>query len=231
MYFRNLVLSAVAIAIIAGLFLSLYQHFLITPIILASEVYEVIDPTAQGIVEDWRPEEGLERSSFSFMANFLVCFGYALLLLTAMATKESMKLAQGFIWGIAAYLSLFVAPALGLAPEIPGMEAAHLEGRQIWWLLTVLLTALGLWSIAYQGLILKGIGVLLLIIPHLIGAPQPERHGFVTTDPEAINTLTHLWHHFILQTSIANGLLWLIIGLFAAFLSVKFIYPLNHQEQ
>jgi len=231
MYFRNLVLSALAIAIVAGLFLSLYQYFLITPIILAAEVYEVIEPTVVGTVESWRPEEGLERTSFSFIANFLVCFGYALLLLTMMATKDSIKLAQGLIWGIAAYLSLFVAPALGLAPEIPGMEAAHLEGRQIWWLLTVLLTALGLWSIVYQAIILKGLGVLLIIIPHLIGAPQPEHHGFINTDPEAIKALTALWHDFILQTSIANGLLWLIIGILSAFLSIKFIYPLNHQEQ
>jgi len=231
MYFRNLVLSAVTIAIVAGLFLSLYQYFFITPIIIASEVYEVIEPMMSYTVEAWSPEEGLERTSFSFMANFLISFGYALLLLTMMATKDSMKLAQGFMWGIAAYLSIFVAPALGLAPEIPGMEAAYLEGRQTWWLLTVFLTALGLWSIAYQAFILKGMGGLLLIIPHLIGAPQPETHGFVNTDPEAINALTHLWHDFILQTSIVNGLLWLIIGVLSAFFSLKFIYPLNHQEQ
>lgn len=231
MYFRNLVLSAIAIAIVASSFLNLYQYFFITPIILASEIYEVIEPTATNTVEVWSPEEGLERSSFSFIANFLVCFGYALLLLTAMATKDSMKLVQGFIWGIAAYLSVFVAPALGLTPEIPGMEAAHLEGRQIWWLLTVLLTALGLWTIAYQAIIFKGLGVLMLLIPHLIGAPQPESHGFVNTDPEAINALTTLWHEFILQTSVANGLLWLIIGLLSALFSIKFIYPLNHQEQ
>ena len=230
MYFRNLVLSAIAIAIVASSFLNLYQYFFITPIIVASEAYEVIEPTVEGMVEAWSPEEGLERSSFSFMANFLVCFGYTLLLLTVMATKDSMKLSQGIIWGIAAYLSIFVAPALGLAPEIPGMEAAHLEGRQTWWLFTVLLTALGLWSIAYQALILKGLGVLLLIIPHLIGAPQPAHHGFVNTNPEAINVLTTLWHEFILQTSIANGLLWLIIGLSSVFLTIKFIYPLNHQE-
>ncbi len=231
MYFRNLVLSAVTIAIVAGLFLSLYQYFFITPIIIASEVYEVIEPMMSYTVEAWSPEEGLERTSFSFMANFLISFGYALLLLTMMATKDSMKLAQGFMWGIAAYLSIFVAPGLGLAPEIPGMEAAYLEGRQTWWLLTVFLTALGLWSIAYQAFILKGMGGLLLIIPHLIGAPQPETHGFVNTDPEAINALTHLWHDFILQTSIVNGLLWLIIGVLSAFFSLKFIYPLNHQEQ
>jgi len=231
MYFRNLTLSAFAIAIVAGLFLSLYQYFFITPIIVASEVYEVAEPAVAGAVEAWHPENGFERTSFSFIANFLVCFSYALLLITLMATQNLTKLAHGVLWGIAAYLSFFVAPALGLAPEIPGMEAAYLEGRQSWWLLTVLLTALGLWSIAYQRPILKGIGTILLIIPHLIGAPQPEHHGFVNTDLEAINSLTALWHGFILQTSIANGLLWLIIGILSAFLSIKFIYPLNHYQE
>ena len=48
MYFRNIIFSAAVISLIAGLFLSLYQHFLITPIILASEVYEIIEPATEG---------------------------------------------------------------------------------------------------------------------------------------------------------------------------------------
>ncbi|MDQ7091229.1 MAG: CbtA family protein [Methylococcales bacterium] len=227
MYFRNLILSAMAVAIVAGLFLSLYQHFFITPIILASELYEVTEPNATGVAEAWSPEEGTERSSFSLMANFLVCFAFSLLLLSAMAVRTSIKLSQGIFWGGAAYLSVFIAPALGLLPEIPGMEAAHLEGRQSWWLLTVLLTGIGLWLIAFKSITLKGIGGGLLLIPHLIGAPQPEIHGFVNTDPHAINVLTMLWHDFILQTSVANGLLWLIIGMLSALLTAKFIHPLN----
>jgi len=227
MYFKNLVLSAVAIAFIASLFFSVYQSFFITPIIIASEVYEVAEPTVSGIAEAWHPEKGIERSSFSFMANFLVCFGYSLLLLSAMATRESIKLSQGIIWGGAAYLSIFVAPGLGLAPEIPGMEAADLEGRQIWWVFTVLLTAIGLWLIAFKSFPLKGMGLSLLFIPHLIGAPQPETDGFINTDPQAVKVLTQLWHDFILQTSIANGLLWLIIGLLSVLLLVKFIHPLH----
>lgn len=235
MYFRNLVLSAFSIAIIAGLFLTAYQELLITPIILGSEVYEVVEEVGHhggtaGEVEAWEPEDGVERSTYSFISNLLVCFAYALLLLSMMATKSSLKVAQGFFWGGAAYLSIFALPALGLAPEIPGMEAAQLEGRQSWWVLTVLASAIGLWLIAFSTTPFKGAGIVLLLLPHLLGAPQPEVHGFANTDPDAVTELTTLWHSFIIQTSVANGLLWLIIGVLSAFLTTKYIHPLDHKE-
>jgi cobalt transporter subunit CbtA len=230
MYFRNLVLSAITIALVASLFLSLYQYFLITPIIVASEIYEVIEPAVAGTIEAWEPQQGMQRTSFSFGANFLLCFAYSLLLISAIASRQAVKLTQGLFWGIAAYLSIFVAPALGLAPEIPGMEAAYLEGRQTWWLFTVLSTSLALGLIVFKLPILKGIGGLLIVMPHWIGAPQPDVHGFVNADPLAQNILIALWHDFILHTSLANALLWLIIGCLSALLTVKFIYPLDYQE-
>lgn len=230
MYFRNLVLSAFTIAIVAGLFLSAYQTSAITPIILESEVYEVLDPITEDTPEAWSPEDGTVRAGFSFIANFLVCFTYALLLMSAMATRKSLTVSQGVFWGTCAYLSIFVAPAIGLAPEIPGMEAAHLEGRQAWWLLTVIFTVLGLWSLAFKPIAFKVFASLLILTPHLIGAPKPEHHGFVNQNPEAITALTDLWHQFIIQTSIANGLLWLIIGTLSALLTLKFIFPLDYQE-
>ncbi len=229
MYFRNLILSAFCIALVAGSFLTLYQALWITPIILDAEIYEVAEPIANTI-EAWTPQDGMERSGYSFMANLLVCFAYALLLMSAMATRTKITMAQGVFWGGAAYLSLFVMPALGLPPEIPGMEAAHLENRQMWWLLTVILTALGLWSLAFKPLVFKIVGVLMLILPHIMGAPQPETHGFANTAPDAITALTALWHHFIIQTSLANALLWLIIGLLSALLTKQFIYSLDHSE-
>ena len=147
-----------------------------------------------------------------------------------MAFRTSINLTQSFFWGIAAYSSVFVAPALGLLPEIPGMEAAHLEGRQTWWLFTVFSTATGLWFIAFKPVAFKAIGGILLFMPHLTGAPQAEKHGFVNTDPEAVNALTNLWHEFIIQTSIANGLLWLIIALLSAYCITNYIHPLSSME-
>ena len=234
MYFRNLVLSAFAIAIIAGVMLSVYQAFFITPIIVSSEVYEVVEPVTHHQTEEgdvWAPEDGIERHSWNFASNFLLCFAYALILLSAMSIKTSVNTIKGVFWGGAVYLTIFVAPALGLPPEIPGMEAAHLEGRQAWWLLTVILTAISLWLIAFQSNVYKVLGVILLIIPHVLGAPQPEMHGFANTDPAAVEALTRLWYDFILQTSIANALLWVIIGALSGYIANKYIYSIDDKGE
>jgi cobalt transporter subunit CbtA len=234
MYFRTLVLSAFAIAIIAGAILSAYQAFFITPIIVGSEVYEVAEPVTHHQTEEgeaWAPEDGVERHSWNFASNFLLCFAYALILLSAMSIKTSVNIIKGIFWGGAAYLTVFVAPAIGLPPEIPGMEAAQLEGRQAWWLLTVILTAISLWLIAFQKNVYKVVGVILLIIPHILGAPQPELHGFANTDPAAVEALTGLWYDFILQTSIANALLWVIIGALSGFIANKYIYSIDDKGE
>ncbi len=231
MYFRTLVLSAVVIAIFAGLVLSIYQASFITPIIVGSEVYEVVEAISHHTevdgIEAWAPEDGAERTSWNFASNFLLCFAYALILLSAMSLKTSVNTIKGVFWGGAAYLTVFVAPALGLPPEIPGMEAAQLEGRQAWWLLTVALTAISLWLIAFQHKFYKLVGVIILLIPHIIGAPQPEIHGFANTDTQAIEALTLLWHDFILQTSIANALLWVIIGALSGYITNNFVYSID----
>jgi cobalt transporter subunit CbtA len=234
MYFRTLVLSAFAIAIIAGAMLSIYQAFFITPIIVGSEVYEVVEAVTHHqaeVAEAWAPEDGIERHSWNFVSNFLLCFAYALILLSAMSIRTSVNTVKGVFWGGAAYLTIFVAPALGLPPEIPGMEAAHLEERQVWWLVTVVLTAISLWLIAFQNNVYKVLGIFLLIIPHMLGAPQPEIHGFANTDPAAVEALTRLWHDFILQTSIANALLWVIIGALSGFIANKFIYSIDDKGE
>jgi cobalt transporter subunit CbtA len=234
MYFITLVLSAFAIAIIAGGLLSAYHAFFITPIIVGSEVYEVAEPVSHHQTEEedaWAPEDGIERHSWNFASNFLLCFAYALILLSAMSIKTSVNTIKGVFWGGAAYLTIFVAPALGLPPEIPGMEAAHLEGRQAWWLLTVILTAISLWLIAFQSNVFKVLGIILLIVPHVLGAPQPELHGFANTEPAAVEALTRLWYDFILQTSIANALLWVIIGALSGYIANKYIYSIDDKGE
>jgi len=230
MYFRNLVLSAFFIAIVVGGIFSAYQAIFITPIIVSSEIYEVAEPmTNHAETEAWAPEDGLERHSWSFATNFLLCFAYALILMSVMTTKPSINAVKGLAWGGAAYITIFAAPAVGLLPEIPGMEAAYLEGRQAWWIFTVIVTALSCWLIAFHSVVNKTIGIVLILIPHLLGAPQPETHGFVNTDPQAIEALNQLWHQFIIHTSIANALLWLLIGGIAGYLVKKFIYSIDEK--
>ena len=226
MYFRNLIFSALAVAIIAGACFSAYQMFFITPLILDSEVYEISGPVSSQI-EAWSPADGTERDSWSFVSNLLVAFAYALILSSAMSLKSSVNMVKGVFWGGGAYLSIFVAPAIGLPPEIPGMEAAQLEGRQAWWFVTVVVTALSLWLIAFYNIVQKVIGLILMILPHVIGAPQPIEHGFVNPDPQAVLELNNLWHDFIIQTSIANALLWLIIGAGTGYLVNRYVNTLD----
>lgn len=232
MYFRNLVFCAFALAVIASAVLSVYQIFWITPIIIDAETYEITAPILSpqsSEIAIWTPENGTQRHGWNFTSNLLVSFAFSLILLSVMSIKKTITTFGGIGWGGAAYLTVFVAPALGLPPEIPGMEAGYLEGRQAWWLFTVLAIALSLWLIAYQAIAYKIIGVFLAISPYVIGVPQPTHPPFINTNPQAIEALTLLWQQFVIQTSIANLLLWLVIGAGSGFLVTRYIHPLHRK--
>ncbi len=231
MYFRQIFLVASLTAIIASIGFSLYQFYFVNPLIFAAELYELAEPAdinAISQIEEWSPDDGVERSFYTLLANFLMSLAYSLLIASAMVFCGSSSTIKGFAWGMAAYLSFFVAPGLGLSPEIPGMQAADLAERQNWWFLCVVLTAIGLAVLAFSPRYYKGAGVILIILPHLIGAPGAELHGFSHPDPMAIAQLTELWQQFILHSSIANALLWLIIGTTTGFLCHKFIDDTAH---
>ena len=226
MYFRQTFLIACLTALVASLGFSLYQFNFVNPIIFAAEFYEVAEPVdiqAMGQAEPWAPGDGIERSFYTLLANFLTSLAYGLLLASAMVFRGNSSALKGGVWGIAAYLSFFVAPSLGLPPEIPGMEAADLNLRQNWWLLSVVFTAMGLTVFAFSPLYYKGAGLILIILPHLVAAPVAEIHGFSHPDPTTVATLIELWQQFILHSYIANALLWLIIGSVTGFLCHKFI--------
>ena len=82
---------------------------------------------------------------------------------------------QGLLWGLGGYLAFQLAPAMGLAPELPGTIAAELGLRQVWWWTTVICTAGGLALLAYaRHWALFGVAGALLALPHVIGAPVPD---------------------------------------------------------
>ncbi len=160
----------------------------------------------------WAPEDGLERTFFTFLSATLVTIGFALMLSAGMTFTNRTSILSGLAWGLAGYIVFFVAPGLGLPPEIPGSQSAALEGRQSWWLLTVILTAVGLGVTAFGKGYLRLMGMLAMAIPFIIGAPQPELHGFANTDPQATAALTALETQFIQTTAWVNGLSWMALG-------------------
>lgn len=233
MVFRNIILCSLLVALVAGAAFSIYQHRMVTPIILAAEKYEIVDMGHHSRLsqtkekEAWGPEEGVERTGFTFGTNFLVAFGFSILLVSGMTYTGKGNMIRGVLWGCAGYLVFFIAPGLGLSPEIPGMEAADLEWRQGWWLMTVVMTATGLVLLVFGDGFLKFSGVGFLLIPHMIGAPVAEMHGFAHPDENVVHILENLWHRFMLQTYIANALLWIIMGLLSGVLAARMVDRLD----
>jgi cobalt transporter subunit CbtA len=121
----------------------------------------------------------LQRNGLTVLFAGLIYVAYGLILVAGFGVAESFGVTitprEGLMWGIAGFVSFQLAPAMGLAPELPGTIAADLTQRQIWWWGTVLSTATGLGMLAYgKGYVTMGLGVLLLAAPHVIGAPVPD---------------------------------------------------------
>lgn len=208
--FRKLVIAALWTGLLAGLLLTAVQQIQVIPTLLQAEVYEeaAVGANADNIHEhhEWQPENGWERTLFTAVANISLGVGFALLMGSVMCLRgRPGSWRMGLLWGLAGYLTFFVAPSLGLPPEVPGTEAAKLADRQSWWLITVFDTGFGLSLLAFaKTKTNKFFGVVLLAAPHLISAPQPEVHGSAAP--------AELARSFIVATVFANAVFWLAIG-------------------
>jgi cobalt transporter subunit CbtA len=233
--FTRIVSTAVAAGLLAGLVLTAVQTVQIVPTILQAETYEDAAPaaasapvahghdhaheSASGPAHEhagWKPENGTERTSFTVLANVSMGVAYALLLcaaLTVAGVRPTLR--QGLMWGAAGYAVFFMAPSLGLPPELPGTSAAPLRERQLWWSLTALSTAGGLALLAFgRGRVRALAGFILLAAPQMIGAPQPLVH--ISSAPP------DLQHAFVVASALANAAFWLAVGGFTSFFFKKF---------
>lgn len=225
MLFRNLVLSALFIGVIAGTIYGIFQQAFIIPIIHAAETYEVEAPEP-AIQDDshnhsydgWAPKNRLERTVYTVLSNSLIGIAFALLLLGLMllhnlrSVRPRLNLIRGIGWGVAMMAALFIAPAmLGMPPEIPGTEAPALADRQIWWVFCVLATAVGFAILYYTRLPWKAGGLILIALPHLAGAPH-QSLSFGNTDPAAVTALTALTEKFYLMTAIGSLIFFVLLG-------------------
>lgn len=214
--FRRLVVAAASAGILAGLLLTAVQQIRVIPILLEAEGYEEAaaaavqsghpERSAGHTQEARQPATGGERAMRNVVSNLILAIGFALLLgATMVVSGRKPGWRSGVLWGLAGYAVFFVAPSLGLPPEVPGTEAARLPDRQLWWLMTVLFTAAGLSSLVFaRTWAMKVLGVVLLGTPHMVGAPQALVHG--STAP------AELEHSFIHATVLANFVFWLCLG-------------------
>ncbi|SEN77681.1 cobalt transporter subunit CbtA [Duganella sp. CF517] len=154
----------------------------------------------------WQPEDGVERTLYTALADVSMAVGYGLLLAAAIGLRgRAVDWRSGLLWGAAGYAVFFLAPSVGLPPELPGTAAAPVAARQGWWIATAMSTATALAMLAFgRHWALKLAAVALLVVPHLVGAPQPLVHASVA--PE------HLQRSFVYATALANGVFWLALG-------------------
>ncbi|MCO7514312.1 CbtA family protein [Pseudomonas guariconensis] len=209
--------------LLAALLLTFLQSLWVSPLILEAETYESAAPVAEHHdhgdavaahehdAEAWAPEDGWQRLLSTTGGNLVVAVGFALILAALYSLREPGRVATGALWGLAGFAVFCLAPTLGLPPELPGTAAADLGQRQGWWIGTAAATAAGLALLVFaHHWLFKVLGLALLVVPHLIGAPQPATHESLA--PEALET------QFKIASWVTNAAFWLALGLLSAWL-------------
>ncbi len=219
--------------LVAGLLIALVQQVTTTPLILLAETYEkqgeASPPPAVHRHEDghedghghvhgegWKPADGLPRFFYTSVATVATAVGISFLLLAGMLfAGEAIDERRSLAWAVAGFVACGLAPAAGLAPELPGSGAAGLVARQIWWIGTAVATAVALWAflrLENPGLRLGA--VVLLLAPHVIGAPHP--HVLESRVPAEVAA------QFAALSLVLQGLLWALSGIAIGLLWPRF---------
>jgi cobalt transporter subunit CbtA len=224
---RSMLFVAALCGLAVGLAMTVLQIFSTVPLILEAETFEAAahdhGAAAAHAPEDeaWAPADGLQRTGLTAVANLVTAIGFGLLLVAASEFAGGIRSwRQGLLWGLAGFATFTLAPGLGLSPELPAMPAAELALRQIWWTGTALATGAGLALIAFgRAPWLAVLGAALLIVPHLVGAPQPPTHDSpIPAD---------LHHRFVVAVTVTNLVFWLLLGTAVSLVRPRFAHDLG----
>lgn len=222
--FKNMVFSAFGAAIAICVAISFLHAYTTEPLILHAEEFEgggeheahagmgslftnLIAAHAHEAGDDeWGPADGFERSAYTVLANLVIGFAISLMLLAAMVGRGgTIDARAGLLWGVGGFFAVSLLPALGLPPELPGTPAADILSRQMWWLFAAVVSAVGVAAIVFSrqwwGV---AVGIVLLFVPHLVGAPTPPSHD--VTYPGA------LAGEFVVAALVVSATLWVIAG-------------------
>jgi len=243
--FRRLFFVAALAGLVAGALVTVAHEFSTVSLILEAEKYETAgdaapaDETAAAATEtdeataghdhdaaghshdgeEWAPEDGFQRTAFTFLTNIVTGIGFALLLVAAYALRGgAVDWRTGLYWGLAGFATFTLAPGLGLAPELPGTAAAALLDRQIWWLATAVSTAGGLALIFFgKRALWAAAGVILIALPHIYGAPHPAEFKMLAP--------VGLEKQFIVAVLVTSLLFWAVLGSLSGYLYKRFARP------
>jgi cobalt transporter subunit CbtA len=200
--FRQIAVIAAIAGLACGVLLTLLQQVEIVPLIRQAELFE---KGAHGAPPGWLA---------TLAANVVLATGFALLLAAAIVHRGTAGWRRGLLWGAAGYLAFFAAPALGLPPELPGAEHAALVNRQAWWIATAASSAGGLWIACFTKVhAVRALGIVLIVLPHLAGAPDHAIHGSSVPAELAAEFVRAAW--------LVNAMFWLALGTLTAALAAR----------
>ncbi len=191
------------------------------PLILAAEAYEDGGAAAPGGAERAHGHDEasadeksgrLRRGALTLLGDVLAAIGFAFVLIGAIAISgRDVDWRRGILWGLGGFAAFHAAPSLGLPPELPGMHLADLGPRQGWWLATAACTAVGLALVfLVRPLAARAGGALLIVAPHLVGAPAEEMSsGAVPAE---------LASEFAVVSLMTAALFWVVLGALGGYL-------------
>lgn len=221
---RAIVFSSALAGLIVGLVVTASQQFGTIPLIAQAEVYEqaaegaeqtaTVETAGQAATAHehehaagaWEPADGFERNGLTALFNIIDWIGFGLVLTGLLVLlRRPITWREGFLWGLGGFAAVMLAPGLSLPPDLPGIPAAPLGPRQIWWVATVLATAIALWLIVFKrSPIAAAVAIVLIAAPHLFGAPQLER--VETNVPELLS------QQFVVAVTLTTLLSWALVG-------------------
>jgi len=184
----------------------------------------------------WEPANGPERTAWTWVANTLHAFSMALLMFAVVGLWQYRRAVRGLAavpamrvaaWAAAAgWLSFHLWPSLGLPAEVPGMEAAPLQARQMWWVLAVASASgatalLGFARAAWRW----PVAVALLAVPFVVGAPHLHGDAIVGYSPEAHAALEQLAQQFVWATAWVSVSFWISLGLAGGWAYQRWVTP------
>ena len=169
--------------------------------------------TADAPTESWA-----SRSARTALSTTLTELGFAFVLIAGfgLAARSGIEITarSGVLWGLAGFGAVVLAPSLGLPPELPASAAAPLHARQLWWVGTVIASTAGIAAIAFgKNWAIWGAGIVLLALPHIIGAPMPEAYGGVVP-PE-------MQGEFVGLSIGVSAISWAMLGLIGGYVWAK----------
>ncbi len=229
----KVLLAALAAGLFAGIFMVPLQASRVTPLILQAEVYErsaakhdhgaveiaaapgqnmtkTDEMTAMAAPDGHGHDDAplfFGRFWNTLLANLVTGAGYGLMMAgISMAVGVNVKFSTGLVWGALGWLCVQLLPALGLPPAVPGSPESELDGRQIWWVMTIILSVSGFCILLLtKPIAMKLLGLICLVSPHVYGAPQPI--------DISSNVPSYLAAQYAVATLATTLFFWLVLGL------------------